>query len=444
MAKRKRQNKGYRIYRPTYGRSGESREAAKWAIEFRDHTDRVRPRRLAAYTDRQASDALGRIVAKLVAYRRGGKSIDRELVEWLEGAAHRVKVKLAEWGVIDADDVTSARSLTQHIEDFEKWHKTKRFKGRKPTPERTNLIVGRIKTIAEGCNFSAWSDVNDQDVHTYLSELSGKYAELTVRGYLQSMKQFCKWMVTAKRTVIDPLVSLEAKSYGSQIERHRRPMDAAEMRYLLAFTKSAPSRFGMTGEERRLVYLLASETGLRVKELRSLTKGSFKLLIDPPIVKVAAESTKNRKAAEIVLRTDTAAMMAEHLRRKTPDATAFNLPPSYDTADMIRADLADARAQWIDGAGTDKEQESRSESSFLAEVDHDGRILDFHCLRHTGSSLLAAAGVSPQVHQMRMRHGDMATTMSYYTHMYRQTEADAVAQLPDLTADDSSDEIKAG
>ena len=60
------------------------------------------------------------------------------------------------------------------------------------------------------------------------------------------------------------------------------------------------------------------------------------------------------------------------------------------------------------------------------------RFADFHALRHTAGSLLAAGQVSPKVAQTLMRHSDINLTMSRYTHSYRGQEIDAVGKLPDF------------
>jgi len=49
-------------------------------------------------------------------------------------------------------------------------------------------------------------------------------------------------------------------------------------------------------------------------------------------------------------------------------------------------------------------------------VDGAGRYHDFHALRHTTGSWLAANGVHPKVAQAIMRHSDINLTMSRYTH----------------------------
>ena len=68
----------------------------------------------------------------------------------------------------------------------------------------------------------------------------------------------------------------------------------------------------------------------------------------------------------------------------------------------------------------------------LKYVDAAGRYADFHGLRHTCGSLLAASGCHPKVAQTIMRHCTIDLTMSRYTHVFAGQEADAVAALPDL------------
>jgi len=76
-------------------------------------------------------------------------------------------------------------------------------------------------------------------------------------------------------------------------------------------------------------------------------------------------------------------------------------------------------------------------ASFLKSRDDAGRIVDFHALRHTPGSLLAAAGVHPKTAQSIMRHSTISLTMDRYTHTLREADRDAVGSLPnfDVTAD---------
>ena len=101
---------------------------------------------------------------------------------------------------------------------------------------------------------------------------------------------------------------------------------------------------------------------------------------------------------------------------------------------MWRADLDAARQAWITDATLLQEREKREKSSFLSYQDAAGRYADFHALRHTAGSLLAASGAHPKVAQSVMRHSSIELTMSRYSHVFAGQEADAVEALPDLDA----------
>ena len=79
---------------------------------------------------------------------------------------------------------------------------------------------------------------------------------------------------------------------------------------------------------------------------------------------------------------------------------------------MLRADLADAGIPY---------------------VDESGRYADFHALRHSTGSLLAASGAHPKVAQAIMRHSTVELTLGRYSHIYKGQESAAVAGLPDLS-----------
>ena len=77
-------------------------------------------------------------------------------------------------------------------------------------------------------------------------------------------------------------------------------------------------------------------------------------------------------------------------------------------------------------------------------IDDAGRFADFHCLRHTCGTLLAASGAHPKVVQKIMRYTDVNMTMSLYTHVLKGRESQAVNALPDLSAPSSQTMRKTG
>ena len=113
----------------------------------------------------------------------------------------------------------------------------------------------------------------------------------------------------------------------------------------------------------------------------------------------------------------------------------FSLPSKFKMADMLRDDLADARRAWLDSSKHDPvERVQRQQSDFLIDVNHEGEVFDFHCLRHTCGAWLAMTGTHPKVMQQVMRHQSIGLTMDTYGHLFPGQEADAVDGLQDLLA----------
>jgi len=222
------------------------------------------------------------------------------------------------------------------------------------------------------------------------------------------MKQFCNWMVEDRRTSESPIEHLKAIDSSDDIRHERRSLEPNQLRLLLETTRIQPKRFGMTGPERVMLYRLAVETGLRANELRSLKKNSFDFA--NCTVTVELGHTKNKKKAVLPLKEETVAVLQQFLAGKMSNTKAFKVPAK--TADMLKEDLAAANIPYVDDAG---------------------RYADFHALRHSTGSLLAAAGVHPKTIQTIMRHSDINLTMSRYTHIFRGQESEAVAKLPDFS-----------
>ncbi len=169
----------------------------------------------------------------------------------------------------------------------------------------------------------------------------------------------------------------------------------------------------MSGPERALLYRLAIETGLRANELRSLRVESFDF--EQLTVKVESQDTKNRQEALLPLRADTAADLKQFFAGRLPGVKAFGGRYKQlcdKTHLLIKSDL---------------------EAAGIAYVDDAGQYADFHSLRHTCGTFLAAAGVHPKTAQTIMRHSDINLTMSRYTHTLTEQEAQAVESLTDLS-----------
>jgi len=185
-----------------------------------------------------------------------------------------------------------------------------------------------------------------------------------------------------------------------------------EWDWLRTVTADSPERDGMTGSARVLLYAVAIQTGLRASELRSLTRGRLFLGEDKPFITCKAGQTKNAKDARQYVQPDLADNLARHAASKTPGAAVFNMPRSEDVADMLRADLAAARRDWLKATKHDPDEyERRTQCDFLTEKNHEGETLDFHSLRHTCGAWLAMKGAHPKAVQAIMRHSTITLTM---------------------------------
>ena len=348
-----------RVFKASYkDRKGKSRETKAWYVEFRDHLEKVR--RLPGFTDRKQTEELGRKVERLVCCRANGETPDLALCRWLETLPTKQRDVLSRWGLLDARSTAAGKALSAHVEDF---HASLLDKGN--TAKHADTTQRRLEALFDACGFRGWSDLTAAAVEQTLatlrepSEDRKNCGKQTSNYYLGAAKQFCRWMVRNGRAAQNPLEHLRKMNTATDENRERRALSADELRRLLAATQGGIDRYGMAGPERALIYWLAVETGLRASELRSLTRLSFKLGSKVATVTVEATHSKRRRRDELPLRPELAAALKAHLSAKLPTAQALHVPPSDQTADMLRADLAAARNAWLDEAATPADREQR-------------------------------------------------------------------------------------
>jgi len=181
---------------------------------------------------------------------------------------------------------------------------------------------------------------------------------------------------------------------------------------LLEATIEGPKRYGMGGYERYLLYRLATETGLRADEIRTLTVGAFDF--DELTVTVKAGYSKHREKDILPLKksSDLHAKLKEFFSGKMPGVKAFGgtyKQLTNSTADMLKRDLSDAGIPYIDD---------------------NGKVLDFHGLRHSFITNLRNA--PSRVAQSLARHKSSAMT-DRYTHIRLHDERAALETLPDFS-----------
>ncbi len=413
------------------------RMSSKWYAVFVDWSEALR--RLPLMEDKKASIELARKIERLNSIRAGGDMMTADLTRYVETMPPSIRARLAEWGILSAARVAAGKPLVEHLAD---WKAALLAKGN--TERHAELVTTRAGNAFKACTFKFWTDISASRLQVHLANLRADrrkpddsigrgISAQTFNFYLQAVKQFCRWMVRDGRASESPLVHLQGVNVKTDRRHDRRALSPDEMRWLLDVAGKAPERYGMTGEARAMLYRLAVETGLRAGELRSLTRGSFNLESAEPSVTIAAAYAKNRRQDTLPLKPETAALLTTHFAAKMPHAKGFALPIPNALVDMIRADLADARQAWIADAQIPQEQRDRGESSFLVYSDDAGHKADFHALRHTFISNLAAGGVHPKTAQSLARHSTITLTMDRYSHVYRGELGKALNVLPDLS-----------
>ncbi len=318
-------------------------------------------------------------------------------------------------GVVDAAQADAAaharRPLDEHMQAFEET-----LNGRGRDAKHVASTLRYIRAARDAGGWATAGDIHADDVHMLAATLRRKgRSARTVAAHLTAAKQFTRWLTAGGKLARDPLATVAKPNASADRRRVRRMLRHDEWERLQAATLAGDrERRGMSAATRVLLYGLAIQTGLRAKELRSLRPTSLRLDATQPHVLCEAGSTKNRRRAKQHVRGDLAASLRQYAAERPAAGPLFDLPHETDMADLLRADVADARAAWLDEADDEAdaaEHHRRQASDFLAEQDHAGGVLDFHALRHTCGAWLVQAGVNPKAVQRVMRHSTITLTM---------------------------------
>ncbi len=374
---------------------------------------------------------------------KSARTTDKATAERIAGKLES-DVALRRDGVIDPDldeiGKESQRSIESHLTDYEA-----KMRAANRTEKHVKNTAQFIRSIAANAGFQTAAEMSADGVNRYAGKLrdQGRSAR-TIQAHLTAIKGFAKWLADNHKLPRDPLASVRKPSLKGD-RRWERRMFLPEVWWRLeTATTNGSVRYGMTGTERLLLYQTAIQSGLRSGELRSLTRGRLFFDADPPYITCKAGNTKNRDFARQYIQPELAANLRAHVATKAPMAPMFKMPDESKVARMLRADLSDARKAWLKEATADADEYARREQSdFLADVNHEGEITDFHCLRHTCGAWLAMTGTPIKVVQQVMRHGSITLTMDTYGHLFPGQEADAVGRMREMLIDGRPEALRA-
>jgi len=338
-------------------------------------------------------------------------------------------IRDAERGAADLPDADAARlPLATLLAEFEAdlalgLASKARATTRKPSQPQVALTVQRVRDVLAGCKFTSVSSLNGTAPHklaTYLADrvklpkLSGGFSAQSAEFFRKAAKRFAWWLSVRRRCPVradlfDDVPAHDAK--GNRVHS-RRVIDAAELTLLLETTRSSSRIYrGLSGEDRFSIYLLALTTGFRAAELASLEVRSFLLDAAMPVVQLRAEDSKSGKPARQPIPLGVATHLREYLSGRLPEGPVWSGTWAEKPAKMLKPDLAEAGIAYkLDSGDGDK-------------------FLDFHALRHSYVSALAAAGVGPKELQVLARHSDPTITLGIYTHASTGSLSGAVERL---------------
>lgn len=248
-------------------------------------------RQIPAFPSERLSRELADNISELIGHRQRGIPLPSRLKEYFRDLPKAQRNRLAGYELLTSD----THPLSAHVVAFAIDLK-KTAKGKTASDKST-----RVRRVIEATGAETWTDLSTRAIQEALDTMqTGKHqgspiSDTTYRHYVQTIKQFGKWMVRTGRTDHSHIESLEPRKI--KVTRERRALSVEEWQWLESHLDAASDFAGIKANERRLLYATAIQTGLRANELRSLAVNGLNLDKSPAWVFVDGKNTKNGKPA---------------------------------------------------------------------------------------------------------------------------------------------------
>lgn len=408
-----------KTYKPQYQdkKTGKIKKCSKWHLNFRDNLQ-IR-RRMECFTDKTATNELGVMINKLL--EQNGL-LTGDLHKWFMGLRPEIRNRIIKFGLVRNQQAIQHidKKLSEHLQDF---YKSLLIRSGK---KHADCEKNQLQNIFDKCGFDFITDIDSNAIDTYLGKRlkDDEISQRTFNCYLKYVKQFFTWLTNEGRTVNNPVNHLKTIEETKK-KRNRRAIQLQDLIHLLETVRASEEiRYGMTGEERFFLYVLACQTGMRGSDLRRLKVGDFD--IENLCVTVKASCSKNKKEKTLPIKQSTAEALKEYFKGKLPTVRAFGgtyKQLTERTADMLKEDLADTAV---------KDKAGNIIKKAIPYIDEKGREFDFHSLRKEAGTLMNKFGVKGKTAQSILRHSSIDLTMNIYTDSFKDDEVEAVEKLPDF------------
>ena len=317
------------------------------------------------------------------------------------------QVRRKKEGLVDPNDVkrkiASETPIEQHLTAFE-------ASMSQATGKHSNLTMTRIRRMVQEAEIETLIDIEIESIEAVLGDMldAEEIGHRTYNHYVQAMSQFCAWLVP-NRLAANPIAGMTRLNADVDVRHPRRALTSEEFSKLVesARTSDVPIQC-YDGEQRARIYILSYMTGLRRKEIASLTPGSFKLDDEPATLTVDAACSKHRRKDVLPVHPKLAAMLRHWFKGMDRTDLIFPKLAKRRTSLMVKKDLERAGIPYRNDEG----------------------IADFHAAgRHTHiTELLRNGATLPEARELA-RHSDIRMTMKY-THIGIDDQARALSQLP--------------
>ncbi|NLF31937.1 MAG: site-specific integrase [Planctomycetes bacterium] len=358
-------------------------------------------------------------------------------------------------GVLTADQAAALdhqqTPIGRHLDDYLQHLDVKKHKGRRVCQSHRDNVKRYLRRIVDECGMGRLSDMTAEAVEAWMmrQESAGMGAR-TLNVARSAAVAFAAWCRKTRRLAHNPMRDLPRADESSDRRRRRRALTPREFSLLLDAARRQPALEAMTirrgknagqpkanvresikadlarlGWERALICKTFVMTGLRKKELASITLAQAVLEGGKPHLVLHAKDAKNGKAARIPLTTELAADLREWIAdrsertRQTAHGMGTSLPPEEKLLN-VPTGLVKILNRDLKLAG-------------IAKTDARDRTIDVHSLRHTFCTWMQMAGVAGRKTQAAMRHSSRALTDDVYTDEESLDVAAAVeAAMPSL------------
>lgn len=306
-------------------------------------------------------------------------------------------------GILKAEDVLRERHgnltpISAHLEAHRQSHRNKEVTGlhREQTHNRLERVfeMGGIDRLSQCTQESVEGAIK---AYRDASNLSAT----TANAVIGATMGFFRWCVETGKLSKMPV---------HRLRRYRKGLDSVErvawtekmVNSLIDGLKRCNTRppkskngIGLPPPDREWVYRLAWMTGLRRGEVFSLTRDSFRLEGDKPVLFVAAADSKHRERDEVPIPLSILPALREFVMKKQGKLFTKINPKSFEK--MFRGDCKRAGIS----------------VGVQAEGDDKGKAVVFHGLRHGRITAWANSVPNLALVQKLARHKNIQTTMRY-------------------------------